>query len=352
MKKLKKILIILLLIVLLLLAGVIVVASHYLSKVNIDRGEENISTISEVDLVKEYASEEAGTEPDSPSEAIEEMDKHLNEVVEGTDGLLQSKDVYNILLIGCDSRKKNGWGRSDVMILLSVNQKKETIYLTSIMRDVYTSIEGYQNNRMNAAYAFGGAKLLMNTVEQNFGIQVDKYISVDFYSFVDVIDLLGGVDINVTNAEVVEINNGVRYMNRLNKRPIEEGQLSQSGDVHLNGTQALSYARIRHLSGGDFGRTERQRKILQEVIAKAKSADLATLTNLLDKALPMVTTNLDEMEILSLATKMPSWLTYDVEPHRIPVDGTYKYMRVRGMSVLGVDFEKNREYLKEVLYME
>lgn len=341
------------LIFLLLIAGIMTfLVKHYLSKVNYDDGQEPVSTISEEDLIAEFQSEESNdeTETDSAIEDIEAMDKHLESNVEADTEALDSKNVYNLMLIGCDSRKKNGGGRSDAMILVSINKEKETMYLTSIMRDIYTSIPGYKNNRLNAAFAFGGASLLLDTVEQNFGIPVDKYAKVDFYSFADIIDILGGVDMKVTDEEVTVMNRYIKEMNRLKGRAEETYQLSGGGNLHLNGTQALSYARIRYVGHGDFGRTDRQRKILQEVFDKAKSADIGTLKNLLEAVLPMITTNLDEGEILSLAMKIPAWLDYEMESQRIPVDGSYQFMRVRGMSVLGIDFEKNREYLEELIY--
>lgn len=349
-KSKKKIIIVVsaILAVVFLFAGSITFAvSHYLGKINYDRGDDQSEYITEEQLNKEIEAEEGNSEPDSPIDEIAEIDKQL---AESTIEKLYSKDVFNLLLIGSDTRQKNGRGRSDSMILVSINRKTESIHLTSIMRDIYTSIPEHNNNRINAAYAFGGADLLMKTIEQNFGVKVDKYISVDFYSFVNIIDILGGVDMQVSDDEVSVMNNYIRELNRLNNRPEDTYKLSGGGDLHLNGTQALAYARIRYVGNGDFGRTDRQRKILDKVFEKAKKADIPTLKKLFDSVLPMITTNLDKQEILSLATKIPAELKYDLKSNRVPIDGSYRYMRIRGMSVLGVDFDKNRGYLASTIY--
>ena len=158
-------------------------AKYYLDKVNY--AEKETSTFADKEVIAEYFPEESS----SKSEEILKMDEKLKENAMITEDSVNHKDVYNILVIGSDIRNKDEMGRSDAMILLSVNQKKKTIYMTSIMRDIYASIPGYGNNRINAAYAFGGADLLMETIKENFGVEVDKYISVDFYSFVDIVDI-------------------------------------------------------------------------------------------------------------------------------------------------------------------
>lgn len=345
-----KVLFIVLALVLVLFLAAAGLAKHYLGKVNYEKEAPAAPSVSEEELLKEYQTEEDGVGADSALEDIAAMDQQLEENSQDEGDALYSEDVFNLLLVGCDSRKKNGGGRSDAMILVSINRKKEEIYLTSLMRDIYTSIPGHQNNRINAAYAFGGAELLLDTIQQNFGVQVDKYASVDFYSFVDIIDILDGIDMEVSDAEAKVMNNYIKELNRLNGRPENSYQLSGGGSLHLNGTQALAYARVRYVGNADFERTNRQRKILGKVFEKAKKSDIGTLKKLLEVILPEVTTNLEQSEILSLALKVPAWLNYDMESLRIPADGTHQSMRVRGMSVLGIDFEANRKYLKETIY--
>ena len=172
-------------------------------------------------------------------------------------------------------------------------------------------------------------------------MDVDKYVAVDFYSFVDIVDSVGGVDIDVSDAEIPVLNNYVKELNRLNGREESTWFLTEGGMQHLNGTQALGYARIRYVGNGDFERTERQRLVVSKVFEKVKTMNLLEINNLLNTLLPEVKTNMKEEEIMSLLWKAPTYLTYDLDSMRIPVDGSYQSMRVRGMAVLGVNLQKN-----------
>jgi LCP family protein required for cell wall assembly len=250
-------------------------------------------------------------------------------------------------VIGCDSRSQGGVGRSDAMLLFSVNDKTEKIHMTSLMRDSYVAIPGKGNNRLNAAYALGGGSLLLDTVEANFEVPVEKYVAFDFYSFVDIVDCMGGVEINVSEEEIPVLNGYVKELNRLNGRPEGTYYVTESGLQHLNGTQALGYSRIRYVGNADFERTGRQRTVITKVFEKAKNLSLLEMNELLNTFLPMIKTNLTQEEILSLALKALDYLQYDLDSHRLPVDGSYQFMQINGMSVLGIDLEQNRQALKE-----
>ncbi len=341
----------------------------YLSKITYDT-EEGIGEIagevlSEEEIRQELLAEETvRDEEDSPEEEILELEEQMagqikddqeqggqNAEQESGDSsdLTDAEGNVNILVIGCDSRKKGGVGRSDAIILASISESAEIIYMTSIMRDSYVSIPGKGNNRINAAYAYGGGKLLLDTVETNFAVDVEKYVSFDFYSFVDVVDSIGGIDIEVAEAEIPVLNSYVKELNKLNGR--EEGTyyVTESGLQHLNGTQALGYARIRYIGDGDFERTNRQRTVIAKIFEKAKTLNLLEINDLLNTFLPQIKTNLTQEEILSLMLKALDYLQYDLESHRLPVDDSWKYMRVNGMSVLGIDLEKNQKALKEFI---
>ena len=266
---------------------------------------------------------------------------------------MKEEGVINILLIGNDSRDQGTDGRSDAMILLSISNATKTVHLTSLLRDMYVEIPGYQSNRLNAAYSYGGPELLMETLEQNFDISVNRYVSVNFQAFANVVDAVGGVDLELTNEEVKYINGYLVEYNILEGNP--EGtyylDTSLSGLVHLNGPQALSYCRNRML-GTDFARTERQRKVLSAIIAKAPSALLTNTSELINSILPNLTTNLTEKECRNLTLQASKLLTYDVIQGSVPIDGSYKNASIRGMSVLEVDFEANKEYLRKNIYGE
>lgn len=260
------------------------------------------------------------------------------------------KDVANILLIGTDARQGDSNPRSDSMILFSINQRTKEIVATSLLRDIYLEIPGYGGNRLNAAYAFGGPFLLMDTVEKNFGVKVDQYISVDFAGFVRVIDAAGGVDIDVSEEERGVANNYIRAVNKELGSAEDDSLISSAGKQHLNGRQALGYARVRYVGNGDFDRTDRQREVLEQVLQKATHSDLGQLSALLDAALPQVTTNLSKGQVLSLILRIPTYRKYTWDSYAVPMDGAFTYTTIRGMSVLDIDFDKCTAQMQKRIY--
>ncbi len=264
---------------------------------------------------------------------------------------LKDEGIINILLIGSDSRENGVEGRSDAMILLSVNKQTKKIYMTSLLRDMYVELPGHNNNRLNAAYSYGGAELLMETIEQNFDIQVNRYAVVNFQAFANLVDAVGGVDLELTTGEIEYVNGYLQEYNMLTDRPQGTDNMdpSASGMVHLNGPQALAYSRNRYI-GTDFGRTERQRKVLTEVIRKLPGAAVTSLGELIDGLMPNLTTNLTQWECYTLTLQAPGFLGYEIVQGSIPLEGTYSNATIRGMSVLQVDFEANKRFLRDTVY--
>lgn len=266
---------------------------------------------------------------------------------------MKEDGVVNILLIGNDSRENGEDGRSDAMILLSISSRTKTIYMTSLLRDIYVDIPGHDGNRLNAAYAFGGAELLMKTIEHNFDIPVNRYMLVNFEAFANLVDAVDGIELELTSEEIEYVNGYLVEYNMLTGR--EQGtdnmDTSASGLVHLNGPQALAYSRNRYL-GTDFGRTERQRKVLTAVIGKLPGAVLTNAGGLVDGLMPNLTTNLTRNECFSLSLMAGKLLTYEILSDNIPQQGTYRDVTIREMQVLEVDFETNIRYLKEKIYGE
>nr|WP_302020498.1 LCP family protein [uncultured Acetatifactor sp.] len=275
------------------------------------------------------------------------------EIAEYTALPMETDGVVNILLIGNDSRKNGEDGRSDAMILLSVSSKTKKIYMTSLLRDMYVDIPGHDGNRLNAAYSYGGPELLMETIRQNFGLPVNRYMLVNFGAFVNLVDEVGGIDLELSNDEVIWVNNYLVEYNILTENPQGTFELDPnlSGMVHLNGPQALAYTRNRFL-GTDFGRTERQRKVLTAVIGKLPSAALTNMGGLIDGLMPNLTTNLTRGECFRLSLMAGKLISYEIVSDSIPQPGTYKDVTIRKMQVLEVDFEENIRYLKEKLYGE
>lgn len=254
-------------------------------------------------------------------------------------------NVINIMLIGQDRRPGQGRQRSDSMILLTVNKAKGTITLTSFMRDQYVRIPGYKNNKMNAAYAFGGMKLLNETMETNFGVKVDGDVEVDFNNFEKLIDMLGGVDIKLTSKEVKHLNSGY-------------GWNLSAGTQRLNGKQALAYSRIRKIDS-DYRRAERQRTVISSLIKRYQNLSLPEMLSMIEDVLPLVTTNMSKNEIIDIAMSVAPMLAgAEMNTMRIPVDGTFRQGTVRVRAGLAawfqydIDFAANRKVLRDLFAEE
>ncbi len=244
--------------------------------------------------------------------------------------------LINILLIGQDRRPGQGRQRSDSMILCTINKEKKTLMMTSFQRDTYVQIPGYQDNKMNAAYAFGGMPLLNKTLAVNFGVHVDGNVEVDFSGFKEIIDIMGGVRINLTKAEA-------NWINRYGKYSVH------AGENLLNGEEALNYARIRKLDN-DFGRTNRQRKVLTQLLNQSRELDLAQFTVLLNKIMSIITTDMTNAQITGYALELfPLLKDLTITTQHIPAEGTYRNGWVRKMFVLLADMDKNRQILEETL---
>lgn len=254
------------------------------------------------------------------------------ETFNALEGLEISERIFRVILIGVDSRENNVKGRSDTMILFDINPDTKKIVMTSFLRDIYVSIPGYGENRLNAAYAFGGAKLLTKTIYGSFGIEVDKYVTINFDIVRDVVDALGGVEVKLTQEEVDYLNSSMSSKDRL---PTNKG-----GKVTLNGNQALTYARIRKLDS-DFGRTNRQRNVVTACIEKVKKMRISQINDMLEEFLPRVTTNLTEKDVLTLLLMAVKRKDYSIESMAIPVTGTWQYATIQGKAVIQIDFAAN-----------
>ncbi len=253
--------------------------------------------------------------------------------------------VQNFLLIGTDARIPGQSCRSDAMILVSLNRESKKIIACSLLRDMLVTIEGHGKNRLNSAYSFGGVNLLLKTLKDQFNVDISSYVSVDFSSFSQIIDLLGGVEISVSSSEAKVMNELCRQMNSgVSKIPLKDGT------YHLNGIQALSYARNRSSIDGDFDRTQRQRNLLNALIKKLKSASVFDLLNLFTAILPNVTTNIPKDQLKSLVSELPEYLNYQPTFMSIPQKGTFSFITYRKMSVIDVDFEANIRYLSDQIY--
>ncbi len=254
--------------------------------------------------------------------------------------LLQDENIRNILFIGSDAREGLDGQRSDSMILFSIDKKNREIKLTSFLRDSYVYIpsKGY-NTKLNAAFNYGGAQLLMDTIEYNFGVNIDDYVMVDYDVFIDLVNLLGGITINdVTEKEA-------KYMREQVNRP----KFKAGTNNNVDGRTAMWYCRIRYVDN-DFGRTQRQRKVITAIISKATKTNPFKLVDIVKQVLPNISTNIDRNGLLSLGMGAFSYMRYDILQQQIPAEGTWWNQRVNGQDVLKLNFEKNKEILKEFIY--
>ncbi len=212
----------------------------------------------------------------------------------------------NIVLLGTDTRADTlDEGRSDCIIIASINEKTKEIKLTSVYRDSYLQIPGRSLDKVTHAYAYGGPALSMSTLNTNLDLDIKEFVAINFYVVMDVVDAVGGVNIEVDSAELQYINN---YIDSINKEEGKSGKhVTTTGTQNLSGVQALAYARIRYTSGGDYKRTERMREVLMAVLNKAKKMNIGQLNKLADQILPSVNTNISSTEILSLIPQVASY---------------------------------------------
>ncbi|MBE6796424.1 MAG: LytR family transcriptional regulator [Ruminococcaceae bacterium] len=276
------------------------------------------------------------------------------EHIENVESLVSDKNVRNILFIGAD-KESGGNSRSDSIMLISVNKKTGRITVCSILRDTHLDIPGEREAKVNAAYSWGGANLLIQTIEQNFGIKIDDYATVDFEMFTDLVDALGGIEVEVTENEADYINNRHRYGNEVKPDYFESGE-----SVHLNGYQALWYSRIRKLDS-DFMRTERQRKVITAIFEKVKDkmnpAGVFELMDTAEAVAPFVKTTLSASDFWSLATSVfgcfsKSGMNMEklIVQQQIPFEDTWHYSSEWDGSSISIDVEENKQLLYTLLY--
>ena len=287
-------------------------------------------------------------------------------IANGGNTLLSSDNVLNILLFGQDSpATEEDHGRSDTTILLSIDNVHKKLKLTSFQRDTYVSIPGHGENKINSAFTFGGERLSIDTIETNFGIKVDKYATVDFSSFREIIEALGGVDIELTLEEIKYINAQIDVNDQTDVTSfLKYDETKEKQMVHLDGYQALWYARDRgeeslggnpeySFSGDDWDRTSRQRNLIQTIIKSLReNASLTELVSIANKIGPLVTTNLKKGDITFLVSNMMAYIKYDMEELSLPTQGKWGYGTTPdGQSVIVIhDWDGVRKDVAKFIY--
>ncbi len=258
----------------------------------------------------------------------------------------QKSDFVNILLVGQDKRsEEEERQRADTMMVVTLDRIGQRVCITSFMRDLYVEIPGYGGDRMNAAYQYGGFKLLDQTLEDNFGVHIDGNVVIDFQGFTDLVDSLGGIDLVLTQDEADYIA-GRKTDVILPQHLREDWDYLTEGLNTLNGEQALIHVRNRWIGQSDYERTRRQRDVLMALFDKVKGRGLGVmglivdLLSYVDTDVPMAAVTVYSLEGLAFGAN-------GIDSYRIPVDGSYTSTVVRGMDVLVPDLEQNRAYLQE-----
>lgn len=244
----------------------------------------------------------------------------------------EEKHIKNIALFGIDAPKGKA-GRSDAIMILTLDEEHKVMKLTSIMRDSYVDIPGHGDDKINHAYAFGGPELAMKTLNENFKVNVEDFMAVNFTSLPEIIDKLGGVKINIIPEEIHHIPG-----------------ITSPGEQVLNGEQALAYSRIRYATGGDYKRTERQRVVLEALFEKLKSTPTKEYPSLIDDFLPYIETNMSSIDMIKLATDAAPLVKGNLETARFPLDGYCDGKMINGVWYLVYDRQATLNQIQEYIY--
>ena len=307
---------------------------------------KNQSTTKNTSVTKNYEdSDEAdqiiedAKNNEKTADILKDNDKQIEKNIKNNK-IWYNNDIINILLMGIDNGSINyPYGRSDSMIVASINKKRKKVRLVSLARSAYVSIKGYPNTRLNHAHGYGGAALAMNTVERNYRIRIDNYISTNFECFKQLVDQLGGVDITLTKKEAKAMKDKLRS---------EGYTYIGAGNYCLNGETALYYVRLRKIDS-DRQRTQRQRNVLTSIATRIQNMGFIEMNSLLNRILPLITTNLSKRQIVSQLTNVSSYLSNGIEQDVLP-NKVFPLELRDGYEVMIVDWDHEVEYAHKLFY--
>lgn len=321
-----------------LIAGTIY-AEFLLGKVNYIDPNATAPTLTQEQIDELYKPDETEAPGDEASEPVEEIPEETEP--EFTLPVIQVNEdnIKTFLLIGADTgdyRGSGGTSRTDSIILAIFNKSQNQITLLSLSRDLYVKIPGYKDNRINTAYSLGGVELMKKTIEKNYGIVVNGSAVIDFGNFADLINYVGGIEVELSKKEA-------EYLSKYGEGPAKEGY-----NV-LGGFGALTYARFRGDGAGEIDRTGRQRYVLSQMINKYKNLSKAELLGVLDDVLPLITTDMSKEEILGhFLNFFPMLAGSELVSTRIPVDGGYYLAMKEGMSVVVARKQQTQEVIESI----
>ena len=255
--------------------------------------------------------------------------------------------ITNVLLVGTDGRDVNEKARADSIIIATLDNNNKEIRLTSLFRDTLVDIEGYGHHKLNAAMAFGGIDLLKDTIQETYDISIDKYIIINFWGFEAIIDQIGGLEIDVKDYQLDELNKYIGESTGGNDCPVTE-----SGLQLLNGKQALSYSRIRKGVGDEFERTERQREVLFKIAEKLRETNPIKYLGIVNSMLDYLNTNIDPLDALDMAYTIYKFPSLDTKQIHIPVTELSDDMNYGGEVgwVFIMDRKQNTQILHDFIF--
>lgn len=261
---------------------------------------------------------------------IEHIDIKEENLGVNTELTQEEQNLRNIALFGIDSTTSEG--RSDAIMILTLDEKHNKVKLTSIMRDSYVNVNG-KKDKINHAYAYGGPELAIKTINENFGLNIRDFISVNFNSLAAIIDEMGGVQLRITEEEVPHIPG-----------------ISAPGVYNLTGQQALAYSRIRYATGGDYQRTQRQRNLMQGMYEGFRYTEIMEYPGLISSFLPYVTSNMSGTEMIKIGTEYGNIMSSGMDQYRFPRDGEGKNKTLNGIYYLEYDIKKAGEAMRAYIF--
>ncbi|MEQ8156970.1 MAG: LCP family protein [Clostridiaceae bacterium] len=247
------------------------------------------------------------------------------------------KEITNIALLGLDKRSDNETGRSDSIMILSIDRKHNKLKLLSIMRDTYVNIEGHDMTKINHAYAYGGENLSIKTLNQNFNLNIKDFVTIDFQEMKSIVNSLGGVEIEIKDYEL---------------KSMKAVGITTPGKYNLNGEQALAYSRIRYQGNGDYERTERQRTVLMGIFEKIRSQGALKYPSIASSLLPFVKTSLSPEEILNIGTYIFTSHINTIEQVRFPAESYSQGKMINGVYYLVTDLKATTDQINSFIYEE
>lgn len=269
-------------------------------------------------------------------------------IEENIENKFNENTITNIALFGLDFRYEHEPKRSDSITILTIDEANKKLKISSIMRDCFVSIDGFGQDKLNHAYAFGGAELAMKTLNKTYGLNIKDYATVNFYNVEKIIDLLGGIYLDIKKKEIPHLNKCIQEISHIESKP--PTYIISEGNQLLNGIQALSYARIRKIGRDDYERSERQQRIFMSLYEKAKSIPYTEYLKLINLMPELIETNISTTKALSLAKTVLFKKINNIEQMRFPLDGDCGGELVNNIWYLTFNKDKTKQIMQQYIF--